>query len=125
MKNELDKSGRLGARKDFPAFFPRPPRFRARFVPISLAPAYLGSISSSSFSEKAADNRVYHIPIAWNRITRIMVLNKILVSFPDPLLERPPGHTYEGTPDMDVDVAVERKFVTERTIELISTAYPT
>lgn len=26
---------------------------------------------------------------------------------------------------MDVDVAVERKFVTERTIELISTAYPT
>lgn len=26
-----------------------------------------------------------------------------------PLLERHPGHTYEGTPDMDVDVAVELK----------------
>jgi len=116
VKNELKKAGGLGRERILLLSFPDPSRFHARFVPILLAPAYLGSISSGSFPEKAADNRVYHIAIAWNRITRIMVLNTILVSFP--YWRDPPGHNYEGTPDVDVDVAVELKFVTERTIEL-------
>jgi len=109
VKNELKKSGRIGARKDFPD----PPRFRARFVPISLAPAYLCSISSGSFPEKAADNRVYHIAIAWNRITRIMVLNTIL-------LQELLSSIIPLTPDMDVDVAVELKLLLKEQLNLTS-----
>lgn len=83
-------------RKDSPALFPRSPSSsrslhspfrRARFPKKRLI------IESTTYSMEQTKEE-HGVQYDSNTI---------------PLLERPPGHTYEGTPDMDVDVAVELK----------------